>query len=119
MTAIGASDSSDAAPSAEQDKRVLNLLLLVEYTEAAFYAAALEDAGLTGELEDYARTVVAHEREHVAFLEGALGDQKCAFALGRRGAHRESDPRQLARSTALRRSRPVRARMVPNPRKSR
>ena len=72
--AIGAADRSDAAPSPEQDKRVLNLLLRVEYAEAAFYAAALDDAGLTGELEDFARTVLAHEKEHVAFLKSALGD---------------------------------------------
>jgi len=74
VTAIGAADRSNAAPSAERDKRVLNLLLRVEYTEAAFYAAALKDAGLTGELEDYARVVLAHEQEHVGFLKGALGD---------------------------------------------
>ena len=73
VTAIGAADRSNAAPSAERDKRVLNLLLRVEYTEAAFYAAALKDAGLTGELEDYARVVLAHEQEHVGFLKGALG----------------------------------------------
>ncbi len=74
VTAIGATDRSTAAPSAAQDKRVLNLLLRVEYTEAAFYAAALKDAGLTGELQEYARTVLAHEQEHVTFLKGALGD---------------------------------------------
>ena len=74
VTAIGATDRSDAAPSPEQDKRVLNLLLRVEYTEAALYAAALENAGLTGELEEFARAVLAHEKEHVAFLKGALGD---------------------------------------------
>ena len=74
VTTIGATELLNAAPSAEQDKRVLNLLLRVEYTEAAFYAAALQDAGLTGELEEYARAVLAHEKEHVTFLKGALGD---------------------------------------------
>jgi len=75
VTTIGATDLLNAAaPSPEQDKRVLNLLLRVEYTEAAFYAAALQDAGLTGELEEYARAVLAHEKEHVTFLKGALGD---------------------------------------------
>lgn len=74
VTAFGASDRVGAAPSAEQDKRVLNLLLRVEYTESAFYTAALENAGLTGELEEYARAVLAHEKEHLAFLKGALGD---------------------------------------------
>jgi Ferritin-like domain len=75
VTAIGAADRLAAAPSPEQDVKVLNLLLLVEYVEVAFYEAALERAGLTGELEEYARAVVAHEREHVAYLENALGDK--------------------------------------------
>ena len=54
VTALGAADRLRAAPSAEQDTKVLNLLLLVERVEAAFYKAALADAGLTGELEEYA-----------------------------------------------------------------
>jgi hypothetical protein len=75
VTAIGVADRLAAAPSPEQDVKVLNLLLVVEYVEAAFYEAALERAGLSGELDDYARAVVAHEREHVAYLENALGDK--------------------------------------------
>ena len=55
--------------------KVLNLLLLVERVEVAFYEAAIERAGLSGELEEYARAVVAHEREHLAYLENALGDK--------------------------------------------
>jgi rubrerythrin len=62
-----------AAASGEQDARVLNLVLAVEYTEAAFYAEALERGALSGDLEDFARTVAQHEKEHVAFLEQALG----------------------------------------------
>ena len=37
-----------AAASKEQDARVLNLVLAVEYTEAAFYQEALERGGLRG-----------------------------------------------------------------------
>jgi hypothetical protein len=74
VTALGVADRLRAAPSSEQDIRVLNLLLLVERAEAAFYAAALADAGLSGELEAFARAVLAHEQEHVAYLEGALAD---------------------------------------------
>jgi hypothetical protein len=74
VTAFGATDRVGAAPSPEQDKRVLNLLLRVEYTESAFYTAALADAALGGELEEYARAVLAHEKQHLAFLKGALGD---------------------------------------------
>lgn len=75
VTALGAADRLSAAPSPEQDVKVLNLLLLVERVEVAFYEAALERAGLSGELEAYARAVVAHEREHLAYLENALGDK--------------------------------------------
>jgi hypothetical protein len=75
VTALGAADRLSAAPSPEQDVKVLNLLLLVERVQVAFYEAALERAGLTGELEEYARAVVAHEHEHLAYLEKALGDK--------------------------------------------
>jgi Ferritin-like domain len=75
VTALGVADRLSAAPSPEQDIKVLNMLLVVEYVERAFYEAALERAGLSGELDDFARAVVAHEREHVAYLENALGDK--------------------------------------------
>jgi rubrerythrin len=75
VTALGAADRLSAAPSPAKDVRILNLLLVVEYMEVAFYEAALERAKLTGELEKFARAVVAHEREHVAYLEEALGDK--------------------------------------------
>jgi hypothetical protein len=75
VTAIGAADRLSAAPSPEQDVKVLNLLLLVEHVEVAFYEAALERSGLSGELEEYASAVVAHEREHLAYLQKALGDK--------------------------------------------
>ncbi len=74
VTALGAADRLRAAPASARDTRVLNLLLLVERAEAAFYTAALADAGLSGELEEYARAVLAHEQEHLAYLQGALGD---------------------------------------------
>lgn len=60
----------DAAPS--QDARVLELLLLVEYTEAAFYAEALKRGGLKGELRDFAQQVSDHEKAHVSLLEGVV-----------------------------------------------
>ena len=62
-----------AAASKEQDARVRNLVLAVEYTEAAFYQEALERGGLEGELQAFARIVVEHEKAHVAFLKQALG----------------------------------------------
>jgi rubrerythrin len=62
-----------AAASKEQDARVLNLVLAVEYTEAAFYQEALKRGGLEGKLQAFARIVVDHEKAHVAFLKQALG----------------------------------------------
>jgi hypothetical protein len=75
VTALGAADRLAAAPSPQNDVRVLNLLLLVEYVETAFYEAALKNAGLRGELQEFARTVLAHEREHLRYLKGALAGE--------------------------------------------
>lgn len=62
-----------AAPSPEQDARILNLVLLLEEVQFAFYAEALRRGAMRGELLEYARVVGGHEREHVAFLRKALG----------------------------------------------
>ena len=62
-----------AAASKEQDARVLNLVLALEYTEAAFYQEALDKGGLQGDLREYAKIVVEHEKAHLAFLKKALG----------------------------------------------
>jgi rubrerythrin len=62
-----------SAASPEQDARVLNLVLAIEYTEVAFYQEALDRAGLQGDLEAYAKTVLEHEKAHLAFLKQALG----------------------------------------------
>ena len=37
-------------PSATQDAEILNFALLLEHVQSAFYAEALQRAGLTGEL---------------------------------------------------------------------
>jgi hypothetical protein len=53
---------------------VLNLLLTVEYAEAAFYRQALDGGGLSGELRSFAELVLGHEEEHLALVSGVLGD---------------------------------------------
>ena len=63
-----------AAQSPEQDVRVLNMLLLVEYTESAFYSEALQQDGLTGELRSFAEQVLEHEQAHLSLLKSVLGD---------------------------------------------
>ena len=62
-----------SAPSPAQDARILNLVLLLEYVESAFYAEALAKGRLRGELRTFASVVGGHEAQHVAFLKKALG----------------------------------------------
>jgi ferritin-like protein len=62
-----------AVPSKSQDARILQLVLQLEYTQVAFYEQALEKASLHGELREFARTALVHERAHLAVLRGALG----------------------------------------------
>jgi hypothetical protein len=74
-----------SAPSAAQDRKILNFALLLEYIEAGFYAQVLAKGKLTGELRDYVSAVRGHERAHVAFLERALGSnarKKPTLAFG-------------------------------------
>jgi hypothetical protein len=61
------------APSPAQDIEILNLALLLEYLESAFYADAVRKGRVSPELLDYAKIVGGQEREHVAFLKKALG----------------------------------------------
>jgi Ferritin-like domain len=62
-----------ALPSKAQDARILQLVLQLEYTQVAFYEQALQSARLHGELREFARTALVHERAHLAVLKGALG----------------------------------------------
>jgi hypothetical protein len=62
---------SKASPA--QDLQVLNVLLLLEYVQAAFYREANARGALKGEVQEFAETVGGHEDEHVAFIKGVLG----------------------------------------------
>lgn len=55
------------------DAQVFNFVLMLDQIEAAFYRAAAEAGKLTGELREFAEVVGGQERQHVAFLEKALG----------------------------------------------
>jgi Ferritin-like domain len=55
------------------DAEILNFALEMEELQAALYAQALQHAGLTGELAEYAHVVGGHELAHVAFLRKTLG----------------------------------------------
>jgi Ferritin-like domain len=67
-------EATDGRPSPAQDVRILNFLLVLEELQAAFYASALHQARLSGELRRFARTVQPQEREHAARLRQMLGD---------------------------------------------
>jgi hypothetical protein len=69
----GAPRLTDAAQPSQADLRALNLLLLLEYTEDAFYAEALRRGRLRGEVLEYARAVAEQEKEHLDFVRSALG----------------------------------------------
>jgi hypothetical protein len=60
-------------PSAEQDARVLEWLLQIEYLQAGFYTEAESRGALKGELREFATLVGEQERAHVDALERALG----------------------------------------------
>ena len=70
---VFARGESQATPSAEMDRRIFQFALLLEQLQAAFYTEAVRRGALRGELREFAETVGAHERAHVAFLHKALG----------------------------------------------
>jgi rubrerythrin len=74
-----------ASPSKAQDARILQLVLQLEYTQVAFYEQALRDAGLQGEMRNFAQTALGHERQHLAAIRKALGSSagpKPSFDFG-------------------------------------
>ena len=62
-----------SAPSPSEDVRVLNFVLLIEYVQAEFYREAKTHSGLGSDVVEFAKVVGAHEDEHVAALQSALG----------------------------------------------
>jgi hypothetical protein len=65
-----------AAPSRAQDAQILQLVLQLEHTQVAFYEDALRQASLDAELNNFARSALDHERQHLAAIEKALGRKK-------------------------------------------
>jgi hypothetical protein len=100
--AVDGSVAVDAAParSQAQDVRILNLVLLVEFLEAAFYDEAVGRGRLHGELLDFAQTVRDHEHAHVDFIRHALGAKarkRPRFDFGTA----TGDPDEFARTAEL------------------
>jgi len=71
----GAPRATDAAQNPDADIRALNLLLKVEYAEAALYAEAIKSGALDGELLEFARQVAEQEQAHLDFLRQQLGSR--------------------------------------------
>ncbi|HVD26632.1 MAG TPA: ferritin-like domain-containing protein [Gaiellaceae bacterium] len=70
----GSSDRVAAAqPSEEQDVRLLNFLLTLEYAQLALYEEAISADVLRGELRRFAGVARSHEAEHVKALRALLG----------------------------------------------
>ena len=63
------------AQGSADDRSVLELILLIERTETAFYGAALDAGILDGELAEFAEVVRGHEAEHLGAVAAALGDR--------------------------------------------
>jgi Ferritin-like domain len=65
--------ATGAGPSPEQNVRILNFLLLLEYAQQTLYEDALSRGALKGELREFAQIAGDHEREHVDALRALLG----------------------------------------------
>jgi rubrerythrin len=65
--------TAGAAPSRAQDEKIFNFALLLEYLQAAFYSEGVDHGRLRGEVREFAEIVSEHERDHVRYLQKALG----------------------------------------------
>jgi rubrerythrin len=65
--------SAASEPSREQDRRILEWLLQVEYLQSAFYTAVERRGALRGEQQEFAARVGKQERDHVQALRKMLG----------------------------------------------
>ena len=74
-----------AGPSGQQDIRILNFLLRLEYAQEALYAAAISNDALRGELREFAEVAGDQDRQHVDSLRSLVGGNaqpKPSFRFG-------------------------------------
>jgi len=95
------SETARSDPSASQDAEVLAFILGIERIESGFYAAVARTGRLTGELAEFVAIVGGHEREHVTFLEQALGSAAPkAQPISADVAAVANDPQRFVRTAA-------------------
>ena len=83
--AAGSERSSAAAPSEEQDVRILNFLLRLEYAQQALYDETVSAGALQGELREFAQVCGDQDAKHVDALRAIVGDKaqsKPTFRFG-------------------------------------
>jgi hypothetical protein len=74
-----------ANPSKEQDVRILNFLLRLEYAQQALYDEAVAAGALRGELREFAEVCGDQDAKHVDSLRAIVGgaaEAKPTFAFG-------------------------------------
>jgi rubrerythrin len=84
---------ASAMPSPALDAELLNVVLLLEELEAAFYTEAERRAPLGRELRELAGVFARHEHAHVAFLRDVLGSharKPSTFRFGRSTRERDA-----------------------------
>lgn len=93
--------SAAAAPSESQDQKIFNFALLLEYIQAGFYSEAVDHGRLRGEVREFAEIVSEHEREHVKYLQKALGPHARERPALNFGDATQNQPRFLAAAVLL------------------
>jgi hypothetical protein len=73
IAAGGGDPVSRAAPSEQQDVRLLNFFLLLERLQEGLYTQAVERGAVSGALLRYATAALGQEREHIRILQDRLG----------------------------------------------
>jgi rubrerythrin len=102
ISLLGARDlSAAAAPSESQDQKIFNFALLLEYIQAGFYSEAVDHGRLRGEVREFAEIVSEHEREHVKYLQKALGPHARERPALNFGDATQNQPRFLAAAVLL------------------